>query len=303
MIATPAPTLHDAQAAFNSWFEGSQVIGSLGIPQPVYHGTDCCFEKFELSEDIGFHFGSAAAASARIEQAEMEEGRLVAVYLSMKNPLLMPDLLTWSPRAVARSLQDLEIITAQECDETDLVDREQVAEWLGAKGHDGIVYENVTEGGGLSYIALHADQIRNAFAWRAAASEYKMLIPPDGHIAHDVTLPGGVHANITANEAVVSIYEWSSNSPGHGNTRAALRHLRAGGRAIEVHDPGDPGTESRHYWEKMANEGLVDRLFDELGDGISRQSGQAADKRVTAAHNAIVWIEAQTNQKGNAPHA
>src|SRR5690606_27114321 len=67
---------------------------------------------------------------------------------------------------VAAALVERGVITQEQADSADLVDRETVAEWLAAKGYDGIVYRNAVEGRGDSYIALHPAQIKSAIGNR-----------------------------------------------------------------------------------------------------------------------------------------
>lgn len=135
-------------------------VRPAGDQAPIlYHGTDVDFDSFERSEDIGFHFGSKETAQKRIESGEMDDGRVVAATVNVRNPLRLRDLHTWSPKNVLSALVDAGIITDEQADEIDLVDRETIAPLLEAKGYDGIVYENETEGGGDSVIALRPEQV------------------------------------------------------------------------------------------------------------------------------------------------
>lgn len=149
---------------FSAWFKASKVVDELGMPLVYYHATDADFSEFKYSEDIGFHFGSRECANARAMQAELENAVVMPVYLSLQNPLRMRDLQTWGPNEVAGDLFDLGVISAEECDSVEIVDREQVAQWLAAKGFDSIVYANETEGGGDSFIAMHGAQIKSSLA-------------------------------------------------------------------------------------------------------------------------------------------
>jgi hypothetical protein len=64
-----------------------------------------------------------------------------------------------------------------------------------------------------------------------------------------------------------AIYSWTGN--GKGGTREALKMLRKFSPAgIEVHDPGAEGLPSRKYWDKMFDEGYVDRMVDRYGKVI-----------------------------------
>ena len=132
---------------------------------PAYHGTDTKFTVFEHSEDIGFHFGTAAAAEVRIRQAEMNADSIVVkAFLKIANPLRVDDMFTWAPAAVREALLVKQIITPEEYGNMDIVGREDVCGFLQRSGYDAIVYENVTEGGGDSFIVFKSRQIRDASA-------------------------------------------------------------------------------------------------------------------------------------------
>lgn len=169
---------------FRRWFGQSKVVDKAGNPLVVYHGTDADFDTFERTEDIGFHFGTARAANARVGASpaairetlrdggpfEHQEGRAVMpVYIKIENPLRLPDLNDWSPRNVIAELERRGIITQQQADDASIVDREAVRDWLKAKGYDGIVYRNRVEGNGRagdSYIVFEPTQIKSATANR-----------------------------------------------------------------------------------------------------------------------------------------
>lgn len=81
----------------------------------------------------------------------------------------------------------------------------------------------------------------------------------------------GVRGYTESGDWGTAIYEWAGD--GKGNTRAALRSLR---RPITVIDPGEPGTESYAYWQKMLGQGLVDHVRDDEDNDITEQMRQAA---------------------------
>ena len=159
-----APNGRPVRENFASWFTDSKVTDESGLPRVVYHGTDADFDVFEFSEDIGFHFGSAETAATRIQQAEMEDSRTLAVYLCISNPIRLHDLHTWSPRSVVSALLNAGVISEDQAADAEVIDREQVAAWLADKGFDGIVYRNETEAGGDSWIAMQPEQIKSATA-------------------------------------------------------------------------------------------------------------------------------------------
>jgi hypothetical protein len=135
--------------AFNAWFKNSKVVDERGRPLVVYHGTDASgFTQFERTEDIGFHFGTQSQAN---ERAGEEGGNVISAYLRIEHPLRLPDLGTWDPDDVVRALADADVLSQAQADlalsEDTLIDRDFVAGALKAKGYDGIVYLNMSEGG------------------------------------------------------------------------------------------------------------------------------------------------------------
>jgi hypothetical protein len=149
------------QQSFWRWFGDSKVVDEAGRPQPVYHATDADFTEFQRSEDIGFHFGPTHAANVRARQAQLEDASIMPAYLRIEKPLRMPDLHTWAPRDVAANLVSLDVITQEQADQAGEIGREQVRDWLAAKGYDGIVYENETEGGDDSYIVFDSQSVKS----------------------------------------------------------------------------------------------------------------------------------------------
>lgn len=165
--------------AFRKWFGKSKVVDKDGSPKVVYHGTEVSFDKFERSEDIGFHFGSEEAANTALMHAagldkdvhtladlepEAAEGhRVLPVYLKIEKPLRLPDLHTWDPTNVLGHLAAKGIISDKQAEKGGIIDREFVRDALAKKGYDGIVYRNETEGGGDSYIVFDPGQIKSIF--------------------------------------------------------------------------------------------------------------------------------------------
>jgi hypothetical protein len=118
-----------------------------------------------------------------------------------------------------------------------------------------------------------------------------------------VDLPGGIVADIIAEPTkFVSIYEWSSGDPGKGNTKKALKYLKETYQAsIHVHDIGEPGTPSADYWNKMLQEGFVDKLYqgDKEIKTAARQtwwhgtSTRDAFDKLKPNYLGIIWLAAK----------
>ncbi|QAY80357.1 hypothetical protein [Sphingosinicella sp. BN140058] len=149
------------------------------LVDPAFHWTDMGdFDQFEMTNDIGFHFGTRATALRRAEQVRggepaSQDERLIVAQLRLEAPLSLPDLLCWEPKAIINALEDVGVISqldAEEAFQEALIDRHWVQEVLAKKGFDSIVYENHTEGGGKSWIALDPEQITIRARERVAAA-------------------------------------------------------------------------------------------------------------------------------------
>jgi hypothetical protein len=193
-------------ASFRDWFRGSRVVDRSGMPLVVYHGTDSKESSDLVStnwrHDLGAHFGSAEQANARIgcspkALAAMErdgelspdipmghrEGRrLIPVFLSLKNPVRLPDMNDWNhPREWLRRVHECPARLREAILQIaywDLArwhngDSFQIAEdmkqYLDDVGYDGVIYTNRHEarrarGSHRSFIAFYLEQIRSVFA-------------------------------------------------------------------------------------------------------------------------------------------
>lgn len=168
---------------FRGWFGDSTIVDGNGNPLVVYHTTKADFARFEKTEDIGFHFGTVEQAMARAEKRGND--KMLAVYLSIRNPLEMPDLGDWDfwrftedgmPNAfyekgggelgVAFTGSDIEYVAEHLAGQpNNAAGWEWLRNYFESKGFDGIKYQNVgetenEEAGDYSYIAFRPDQIR-----------------------------------------------------------------------------------------------------------------------------------------------
>lgn len=151
-----------------TWFGSTAVATPEGLPRHVYHATDCSFAIFAHSNDFGFHFGPIEAANTRCTHIgdDGAEVRVMPVYLRIENPLRIRDCFTWDLRNMVGEAAELGAIAPEVAEhilESDDGDNLFKAALENA-GHDGIVYSNVTEGGGDSYLVWRAEQIKSVFA-------------------------------------------------------------------------------------------------------------------------------------------
>ena len=163
---------HHDTPEFRSWFDQSKVVDRDGIPLTVYHGTIAPdFDAFRKTSELGFHFGSQKSANRRLQTFDYPAAktpksapRIIPAYLSIKNPLRLPDLNTWEPQEVLWHLSgDPGILTEDQAYALeDRATHGMIRKLITKAGYDGIVYWNKLEGGGDSYIAFHPNQIKSA---------------------------------------------------------------------------------------------------------------------------------------------
>ncbi len=141
-----------------------------GTPKAVYHFTDNMEFDVFAKGDIGFHFGNETQAAARGSILN-KNGRTITAYLDIKSPLIIPsDIMCWRPRNLAFRLFCDGIISERDFDTISELDNTETYEYdapaavklrriLSEKGYDGIVYQNMFEGDGESYIAFYPEQV------------------------------------------------------------------------------------------------------------------------------------------------
>jgi len=198
--------LRTTSAAFRQWFLGSRVVDRRGMPLVVYHGTDSkgSLDWFttDWRHDLGAHFGSAEQANARIgcspkaiagmqrhgelssdvTIAHREARRLIRVYLSLKNPVRLPDMDDWNdPREWLHRLHQCPVRLREAISQIALGDlarwhngddfrtARDMKQYLEEDGYDGVIYMNRYEaprarGSRRSFIAFYPEQIRSVFA-------------------------------------------------------------------------------------------------------------------------------------------
>lgn len=141
----------------------------------VWHGSDESFDRFHTEGCFGAHFGTQAAARARLKTSGRGAGRagqatedqLRRYSLAIERPLHLDDLGTWTFQGVARALRQAGVATAEQIDAAyeafNLSDAQGWASLkatMGAAGYDSATYTNAVEdAGSISWIALEADQV------------------------------------------------------------------------------------------------------------------------------------------------
>jgi hypothetical protein len=173
--------------------EGALGVGASKPPTGgirAYHGTgaEIAGNRFDVarSKDIGPHFGTPEQASNFARGRGETGGAVYPVSLDFKNPVDLPDLYTWRPSDVARTIETKytqhqgiydAVVDAREAVKSApgwdefaglpaLIDAEKEAlrRSMIERGIDGIRYQNGVrgEGAGSSYIAVAPGTVRSA---------------------------------------------------------------------------------------------------------------------------------------------
>lgn len=119
--------------AFKRWFGDSKVVDAQGKPLVVYHGTQADFTEFNS--------GGMAYFTPNKETAKNysgEDGNVMAVYLSIKNPARLDSIPPMTRSKQAQKMRSLML-----------------------KGHDGVIVDYGTDGKPM-YMAFSSNQIKSA---------------------------------------------------------------------------------------------------------------------------------------------
>lgn len=184
----------DGVSDFKTWFGKSKVVDANGNPKKMYHGTNADPKDFRA----GSHFGTAEAANERAEtlrdfsvnivKRPPGQFQVIPVYLSIRNPLRMPDLASvdtfgnplddngesthpdgtpssWEGEGnLMEQLNNMGIFRGDDFWDHQYASTEEILALLEERGYDGIVYKNDVEDRGQdSYIIFHPEQARLVF--------------------------------------------------------------------------------------------------------------------------------------------
>lgn len=236
-----------------------------GSPMVVYHGTTFNFDIFSKTNDIGYHFGTDLAANQRIgfPNADLPKGyeayegaHILPVYLSLANPMLSPDLKSWTANSVLLQLQKVtgvsdriyyqwqDRITKIMSDTNnpgwpmvqDLVRAEVTKIMKEFGGFDGVKYiNNYEHAGSESYIVFDSNQVKSA-------------------LGNAGTFSRGVHK-----------FNWDYSSAAAMGDEAPLRKLTTTDPEIDVTPYLEAGRVIRKKWwflEQLRHVGIDLRSFE-----------------------------------------
>lgn len=151
---------------FKRWFgdwqndpeNASKVVNADGTPKVMYHGTSAEFNVFDASKNKntvlgnGHYFGENVDA-VKNNYAAGKDGRVIEVYLSIKNPFVVRD-------SQFSSIDDMPRIVGTVLNEEN-VSVEDIQNILKRHGHDGIQYVSSKAGNDI-WVAFDSEQIKSA---------------------------------------------------------------------------------------------------------------------------------------------
>jgi hypothetical protein len=177
--------------AFWKWFGDSKVVDADGNPLVVYHGTNALeFSRFKRRlGDIGIHFGTIGQAEDRAayrdeymkDHSESSNGlRLIPVFLSIQNPLRLPDMGAWNADKLDYKLADMFY------DAKEIIGRARTAnaktaacrDVIERHGYDGVVYKNEGETAGAIEIRARIRQLA-PLIWKSGEQGVMEMKPSD----------------------------------------------------------------------------------------------------------------------------
>ena len=142
--------------AFTEWFGDSKVTNENGEPLAVHHGTVRSFNEFDTNSEmqLGAHFGTRDVAN--VVTGDRSGGAVMSAYLSLKNPLRLPDLTEWSPESMRDG-----VLKATGHDIGGVKTAAQVKRNLQKLGYDGVVYLNRSEVAAPGEMAIPPSRFAN----------------------------------------------------------------------------------------------------------------------------------------------
>ncbi len=149
------------------------------INKVVYHGTtnnniDFIPPIINFEDEVGAHFGSTIeqAENAINRQNELsnsdEKGKILKYQINIKNALKVPDIGRWYPNRVFDEIIEPSNLKYPKTEfhksfgEIEITNRtaEDIIKIFNDNGYDGLVYDNMFEGNGLSYVVFSEQQIK-----------------------------------------------------------------------------------------------------------------------------------------------
>jgi len=164
--------------AFKDWFgdwekspeTASKVVDENGEPLVVYHGVKNeysgwnVFNVVNQSQEVGVHFGTYDQALAIVRDSDYFPLQIFSCFLRVINPLKVDDTTSWTPKNYEFIFRKNKIPYNKSGSflgnlftiPTDVINA------FNEVNIDGLMYQNIYEGSGVSYIVFEPSQIKLA---------------------------------------------------------------------------------------------------------------------------------------------
>lgn len=155
---------------FRRWFGDSKVVDENGDPLVVYHGTLADISSFRSGkEGLGIHAGTRNAANESFASTQGGRGdgaNVMPVYMSIQNPIRLPDMEFWQASRVAEAVNEVDpAVKIRHRSHLGSIyyQMSDVVDGLEKAGYDGVAYQNQYEDRGSdSFVAFRPEQVKSA---------------------------------------------------------------------------------------------------------------------------------------------
>jgi hypothetical protein len=161
---------------FKRWFGDSKVVNDRGAPKVMYHGTDAAndFDAFDTSRGGAWFAEDPYIAEAYTRRAGGGAKRLIPTYLSIQNPVRVPEDIDLSKEYSAEEVvnrindvngtaflpEDFRLDPEQSAPAYQFLASKDLADFAAKSGFDGV---NAYEGGYATWSAFEPSQIKSVY--------------------------------------------------------------------------------------------------------------------------------------------
>ena len=203
---------------FKAWFgdwendpeNASKVVDENGEPLVVYHGVKDeysgwnVFNVVNQSQEVGVHFGTYDQALAIVRDSDYFPLQIFSCFLRVINPLQVDDITSWTPKNYEFIFRKNNIPYNKSGSflgnlftiPTDVINAFNVV------NIDGLMYQNIYEGSGVSYIVFEPSQIKLADGTNTTFdnSNPDIRYNNGGKMNSNLIAPNGNPSNLTAEQ-------------------------------------------------------------------------------------------------------
>jgi hypothetical protein len=161
----------DREKNFKEWFGDSKVVDANGEPLVVYHGTGASFDVFDKNkigsifneDENGFFFTNmrgdyGASGYAKVAHNRNNQGNVMPVYVSLKNPLTLDIVGKWYEYSSGQAMLDDYGVSL-----IDFIDKKkELVKYAIEDGYDGILFEDLNSEARLDVLEEERNKRRNS---------------------------------------------------------------------------------------------------------------------------------------------